>query len=153
MKKVTYLLTIMFAVALLSTSCCKDDPIVPDGTLTKAEILSGEWVSVSYNYVDCGACNTGEVTDITLSEDMGSYDFELIDNCDASNTNIWGCYVTLLNEGTQLKLTATGFSLEFDVLDYDGENDTLVLELTFSNIDNPSAIDVPVGGIYTLEKL
>ncbi len=40
MKKVTYLLTIMFAVALMSTSCEKDDPVVPD----PVEITEGDLV-------------------------------------------------------------------------------------------------------------
>ena len=43
MKKVTYLMTILFAVALMSTSCCKDDPI-PDQTLADQY---PDWVNLS----------------------------------------------------------------------------------------------------------
>ena len=45
MKKVTYLLTIMFAVVLMSTSCEKDDPVVPDLIL---EEQYPEWVDLSW---------------------------------------------------------------------------------------------------------
>ena len=44
MKKVTYLMTILFAVALMSTSCCKDDP-VPELTL---EEQYPEWSDLSW---------------------------------------------------------------------------------------------------------
>ena len=43
MKKVTYLLVLMFSVTLMSTSCDKDEPIVPDTkTITVAD-LEGDW--------------------------------------------------------------------------------------------------------------
>ena len=48
------------AAVLMSTSCCKDDPIVPDpdeGIITLAE-LNGSWDFISYTYngteYDCG---------------------------------------------------------------------------------------------------
>lgn len=49
MKKVAYLLTVLFAVALMSTSCEKDDPIVPDQTLEEQypEWSDLEWVSTN----------------------------------------------------------------------------------------------------------
>jgi len=54
MKKVTYLLTIMFAVVLMSTSCCEDDPVVPDLTLEEqySEWSNLSWVSTNGNDVN-----------------------------------------------------------------------------------------------------
>lgn len=45
MKKLTYLLSIMFAVALLSMSCEKEDPIVPEQTLAE---LYPDWVNLTW---------------------------------------------------------------------------------------------------------
>lgn len=73
MKKVTYLLLVMFAVVLMGTSC-EEDPIVPktnDGLITLAE-LDGQWYFESYTYdnIDwhCGS-------DITLGYDNINGDF------------------------------------------------------------------------------
>lgn len=48
MKKATYLMTILFAVAMMSTSCEKEDPIVPD-TL---EEQYPEWSNLSWVSTD-----------------------------------------------------------------------------------------------------
>jgi len=144
MKKVTYLMTILFAVVLMSTSCCKDDP-VPNTPLTKSEITGSDWMSVSYNGTACGACNTGEVTDITLTTaGSGEYDFELLDNCYSSNR--WYVDVELNDDATELNLVGTGTgTFEFDVVSY--EDGLLTLYLTFTNVGN-----VPSNGTYVLEK-
>jgi hypothetical protein len=50
MKKITYFLTIMFALTLMSVSCCKDDgDIVPDNTITIAD-LNGTWNFQKFEY-------------------------------------------------------------------------------------------------------
>jgi hypothetical protein len=58
MKKLTYLLLVMFAVVLMSTSCEKDETVTPDetegvndGLMTLAE-LDGHWYIDSYLYDD-----------------------------------------------------------------------------------------------------
>jgi len=53
MKKVTYVLVLMFSLVLMSTSCCKDDPIVPDQTF---EELYPDWVNLTW-------VSTNDVTD------------------------------------------------------------------------------------------
>ena len=50
MKKVIYLFSIMFAVALMSTSCCKDDPIVPEPETLQE--LYPEWSNLSWMSTD-----------------------------------------------------------------------------------------------------
>lgn len=63
MKKVTYLLTMIFAVALLSTSCCKDDPVPDPDEITTTD-LTGNWDFQSLEF-------NGEITydcDETLNE-------------------------------------------------------------------------------------
>jgi len=50
MKKVTYLMTILFAVALMSTSCCKDDPIVPEPETLEEQYP--EWSDLSWVSTD-----------------------------------------------------------------------------------------------------
>ena len=49
MKKVTYLLVLMFSLTLMSTSCDKDEPIVPDKTL---EQLYPDWANLTWVSTD-----------------------------------------------------------------------------------------------------
>lgn len=55
MKKLTYLLTLMFAIVLMSTSCEEDEPakadVVDDGLMTLNE-LSGTWNIESFYFDD-----------------------------------------------------------------------------------------------------
>ena len=48
-EKVNFLFTILFAVDLMSTSCEKDDPIVPDQTLAEQY---PDWVNLSWVSID-----------------------------------------------------------------------------------------------------
>jgi len=73
MKKVTYLMTILFAVALMSTSCCKDDPVPEPQTL---EEQYPEWSDLSWVSTDGNDVNyAGELEDtyprieITINDD------------------------------------------------------------------------------------
>ena len=133
----TYLMTIMFAVALMSTSCCKDDPI-PD--------LQGVWVSDSYslNGVTYDACNSsiGEYVFITFTIDDSPYSSSIADNCGSGLINGTTEYDDPV---TWIELSMSGTSFTFDVMNYDGE--TLTLLLT-----NTSVGDVPEGGTYVLVK-
>ena len=131
----------MFAVALMSTSCCKDDPIVPDSPLTVTD-MNDTWVSTSYSlnsttYGDdeCASLPAGEYMLITLTEN------NIADNCDGSELI---SFVEVLNDGTQLTTSHLGVSFEFNVVDFDREDGILVLYLTDSNQGAPS------GGTYTL---
>jgi len=51
MKKVTYLISILFAVALLSVSCEKEDPIVPEPEQT-LEQLYPDWANLTWVSTD-----------------------------------------------------------------------------------------------------
>ena len=141
----------MFAVALMSTSCCKDDPIVPDGTLTESN-LQGVWVSDSYTIngttYDANDCPAGEYMLITMNinnELVGQVD----DNCNSTNH----LFVDVLFGDDEISLDATlgGYTLTFDVVSYvnDGGTETLTLLLTYksSYFD-----DTPEGGTYVLVK-
>ena len=69
-------MTILFAVALMSTSCCKDDPIVPDQTLEEQypDWVNLSWVSTNGNTVEYPRFNiTIDGNVVTLSElrDLG----------------------------------------------------------------------------------
>jgi len=61
MKKMTYLITILFAVALMSTSCCKDDPIVPDPETLEEQYP--EWSNLSWVSTDGKDANYQPVED------------------------------------------------------------------------------------------
>ena len=152
MKKVTYLMTLIFAVALMSTSCCKDDPIVPDGTLTEAD-LQGVWVSDSYSldgvtYTSCSNLPEGEYMLITLNlnnELVGQVD----DNCNGS-IHLF-VEASLGNEVLNLDATQGGYFLRFNVVSYDSGTETLTLQLTNKSGDSYLE-DVPDNGTYVLEK-
>ena len=142
MKKVTYLFTILFAVVLMSTSCCKDDPLPDNEQLSEALINGSEWISISYNG-HTPTCADGDFTNITLSKtDTGSEDFRLLDNC-IDNDDSFPVSISL-GEG-EFHLSGNQVSFEFDVISY--EDELLTLQLTYTNIQ-----DVPDNGIYVLEK-
>ena len=105
----------MFAVALMSTSCCKDDPIVPDGPLTESELV-GTWVS------------TENPSDYVITIDM--------DNPNISNTNgeDWILIDIDLN-GDKIEISGlNSVSASFNVVEYDRTAPaTLTLDLTYRN--------------------
>jgi len=161
MKKVNYLLIMLFAVALMSTSCCKEDPIVPDEELT-LETLDGLWVSRDYLYNSQSyGCNgltfQTEYTHISLAI---TYPNWTIDS-DCSTENTLGDMMVYDENTQKLSFYDHGFDnpiFKFDVLSYvdDGSIQTLTLKLTFENISlvdgDFNDIPTPINGIYTLQK-
>ena len=67
MKKVTYLMTMIFAVALMSTSCCKDDPIVPEPQTLEEQYP--EWSSLLWVSTN-GSIAEYPRLDITISDNI-----------------------------------------------------------------------------------
>lgn len=162
MKKVTYLMTLIFAVALMSTSCCKDDPIVPDeptGAITLAE-LNGIWVSTNYEYDGYSYGNNCSNLENAVNEDVFGGDlmlinliigtsWELNNECgDLLSTH--GDYFEYDRDVHKLELgDATIFSYKFDVVSYDRVTEILILKLTDENL---GAVYPPINGVYTLKK-
>ena len=128
MKKVTYLMTILFAVALMSTSCCKDDPIVPDQTVAEQypEWVNLTWVSTdgkdaSYipiedTYPRLNITIVGD--DITVNQPINStqsyngfYTTMTVSGADVSfGTPSNGVTGTFTKNGSQFILTTNGLS-------------------------------------------
>jgi hypothetical protein len=157
MKKVAYLMTLVLALTLVSTSCCKDDdPIVPD-TLSK---LNGAWNFQSLTYDNGAGVNVfdtpAELADLNLTKDFVQLDFDF---------NVGNMTVKLSTTYTGTNENGTGnwsgtypftFSTSDNIIDIDGgylkfqliSNDgtTLKLKLTKGNGD------MPIGGTYTLIK-
>ncbi len=50
MKKVIYLISILFALTLLTTSCEKEDPVIPEPDGITINDLLGDWNFVSLNW-------------------------------------------------------------------------------------------------------
>ena len=157
MKKVTYVLTMIFAVALMSTSCCKDDPVVPTGPMTLSE-LEGAWTSTQYEwngttYDVCGDLTSSLDTEVQdgvvmlISVDFVSNGTSLSDNC--SDYYESGINLEYDSQNQKIELKKSGIWLyRFNVVSYDRESPaTLVLELKQKNV----ALDIPLNGVYTLQ--
>lgn len=103
MKKVAYLLAMIFTLALMSTSCEKDDPIVPeDKTLITSTEFSGDWMFQS----------------ITLDSEFGDLE-GTYDDCDSDANDVWD-YITLHIKN----VTATTLNLYSDCMDAGDPPDT-----------------------------
>ena len=146
MKKVTYLLTIMFAVVLMSTSCCEDDPVVPDPVEITTADLVGDWdfYSLEFN----GELYTG------CDVDLNSYFLTTLSLYNMSTSE-----VTLNDDCTEDGRTYD-YTLDGNLIDC--ENGKRVFEImnieTFDGTElvvkffSASANGFPIGGIYTLQK-
>lgn len=146
MKKVIYLISIIFAVALLSTSCEKD-PIVPEPDEITVADLEGNWdfVSVFHDdilYTDCnqGLLNQGyQYVKLSLLN-VTKTRLILFDEC-VDDESPWD--YTLTNNVLDIE----GFRLEIQNVETFFE-DERILKL---KILNPASYHLS-GGIYTLEK-
>jgi hypothetical protein len=162
MKKVTYFLTVIFAVALMSTSCDpNEDPIVPD--VLTVENLEGNWnfESLSFVDVDHNTNVSGDYNTVQELSDLNEfYDFVQIDLMFTTTTVLissrylnefdnnvsepWeGVYDYVLNGDI---INVDGGYLEFEVMNSEALlNGGGVLELRLNDGNN----DMPIGGTYT----
>lgn len=128
----------MFAVALLSTSCCKDDPIVPDPE-TLAEqypdwvnltwvstdgndnesdptnyprlniTINGDVVTVNQPTTSTGGANNGQYSDMTIVSGVVTFEDDGTDGeLDPTITA-----TNLINDGVQISLRTKGLSPTF----------------------------------------
>lgn len=149
----------MFSLVLISTSCCKDDPIPDDPeTIISSTEFMGDWNFESITlgaefgvladtYTDCDS-EANDVWDyITLNiNDVTASTLYLYSNCmdvdEPSETNLDYSYtIELVNNETIINCDG---SRKFKVLDYN--EPYLELELTYS-----SSSSLPVGAVYLLK--
>lgn len=163
MKKITYLISIFFMVALMSTSCEKEDPIVPDAErqITLPE-LEGTWISTQYDYEGISYIDCSNLIDAT-NNDVKNGDFMLIDINIKSVDSDWNlesqCTNLILSDGNKIEYevntqelvfkSAGVYVIKFKVKSYDVENEILKLEITEEYV---GGVGIPIGGIYTLHK-
>ena len=132
MKKLTYLLLVMFATVLLTTSCEEDDPITPDnpneGLITLAE-LDGQWYFESYLYDgiewDCESNITSDYDNID-----GDFVNWYFDTDEMTATNEGACnsgYTWTYEDFSKNNNIIYVFEYEFTVISY--ENNVLKLRL------------------------
>ena len=132
MKKVTYLLLLMFATVLLTTSCEEDELITPIITL---EEFVGYWnfISCDYNEEDYSACL-----------EISGTDLDWIKQCMERETET---YPFTFNE--KLNEFNVGSGIIFKILEYDKTDKILTAKLFESQDDNNFPI---FGTIYTWQK-
>jgi len=153
MKKTIYFLTMILAVALMSTNCCKDDP-VPEPT--DIEISGEDWVFQSLVF-DAGL-GDGLKTYTSCDQDLLDENYRMInfniEGVTESNlTLITTCpdpwnfsYVYILEDGV---LNIGSGIMVFDVLNEGTYNGT-VLELELTDASGSSLR--PIGGVYTFTR-
>jgi len=169
MKKVTYLLTIMFAVALMSTSCCKDDPVVPDPVGITEGDLGGMWTFQSLNYLGVDYdydLNSLELADLNEDLDYIQFDLNFVSETEVNiymdyiGDNVtdagWDYYSQwdeyLLFELVVDVIKIPHIDLELKIMNADSfdENSTVIeLELLGTNLQDQY---VPLNGVFTLTK-
>ena len=160
MKKVAYLMTILFTVALMSTSCCKDDDPTPDVITTSQ--LEGDWYFQSLNYNGTLYDTESELLTLTRPVSEGGLNkaYGSIDFFDVSASSMKMTFHSLYNAGGEVNLLNTPFTysnniiivdevLEYEIQDVQGfiSNPTILkIKLTEGGTNNP------IGGVYTLTK-
>ena len=138
----------MFSLVLMTTSCCKDDPI-PDPVVITVDDLVGNWdfVSLDFNgttYTDCAEVLTGSGYEyVTFSLNVSESEIIIKDECINDVGSPWN--YTLTNG--IIDFLDGGFQFEIQNTDtFDPENPILELNL-LTDSDH-----LLTGGIYTLEK-
>lgn len=166
MKKVTYLLAMIFALALMSTSCEKDDPIIDDPEFS-VEDLSGMWIFQSLDFVDAehstfvdGKYNTvTELSGLNEFYDFVQLDFNFVNTAEL---NLYTDYT-----GTMETDANWNYYDEFnEYLLYSYDNGVLIADYLTFEVMNTETFDgtilklkltdgnnnMPIGGVYTLTK-
>lgn len=157
MKKLKYLLPLIFALTLMSFSCSKDDddPIVDEGLITLTE-LDGSWNFQKYS-------NTGiaDITPATTCEDIAINPITVDKRWIKLSLNIHNVYCDLIDAcdatvpNNKLTLDAVNDEISLDnglvwkIISYNKTTNVLVLKLLEPVSDTDYILD---GGTYTLKK-
>lgn len=166
MKNLNYFLVVLFAVALLTTSCEKED-ILPDETPTgiTTDQLTGKWTFQSLLYDGTTyVLGSPELADLNDGFNYIQFDLDFVSKTevnlymdyrgtDETNAN-WGYYETY-NEYLEFTLVdgvinILELELELKITNvelFDGT--TLELKLLGTNLGNQY---VPLNGVFTLTK-
>ena len=150
MKNLIYFFTVIFAVALMSTSC-DPDPIVPDPVEITTGDLMGDWFFESLEfggelYTDCDAELNEDYAYVTLNFfDVTPTSMVLFTYCTDSDEPDDREYPYTLSNNT---INCNNGSRVFEIMNaetFDGSE--LVVELKSATTDG-----LPIGGVYTLIK-
>lgn len=149
MKKFMYVLTLMFAVVLMSTSCTKpnDDVLIP------TDLTGAKWNCISLDYAGTLYDTPAEFVTLNLAKDFVSLDLKF--NADLTvtlYTNYTGTNVSnanMISDGHDYSVTGDVLSidntyLQFQVISYAPTK--LVLKMTKGDPD------MPIGGTYILTR-
>ncbi|MDA3780646.1 MAG: hypothetical protein PF487_10575 [Bacteroidales bacterium] len=159
MKKLTYLLLVMFATVLMNTSCEKDETVTPEIPIITLEEFAGYWnfVQCEYNSVIYSSCQ--DIEDDSNADSRlraVEFDVELIPSTaivDYNNRMYWDniCFdgniyplPCTLNEKQNKFSYSEG--MIFKILEYNKSTKTLKVELS------EGSEYVLVGVIYTWRK-
>jgi len=142
MKKVTYLLLLMFATVLLTTSCDEDETLTPDDETVDAIISQDELIGL-WNFVDFEI--EGEIYN-EYNIDCGNFTYIMNNELDffmfESQIEVYGRnqdgivleYILnddniIINSFSYQSETTDNLSLELELLDYDKASKILKLKL------------------------
>jgi len=171
MKKVIYILTILLAVALLSTSCEKDDPIVSDTDDITASDLDGMWTFHSLLYGGTSyVLGSQELADLNKDYDYVEFDLNFINQSEVNlhmdytgstaqnnlktNAN-WGYYESY-DEYLQFQLVddvikIPYIDLELQIMNVDSFDGTPLTTLELKMLDC-NYNTAPINGVFILVK-
>ena len=149
MKKITYLFTLMFALMLMSVSCCKDD----DDILIPTDLSGNQWNCVSLDYAGTLYDTPAEFAALNVTKDFVTLDFKFNNDLTVTlHTNYTGTNISNANWFS----TPFSYSITGDILDIDdgylkfkiGTHTATTLELTMT-VGNTN---MPIGGKYSLTR-
>ena len=158
MKKVTYLLLLMFATVLLTTSCEKDESITPEEKLAiTTEDLVGDWDFYSFTYqgrtvYDCDAEFNRDWNWVTMNlENVTTSHLKIYTDCMDADDNMNSYEITLEysieKENGKFILYMEG-GRKFEILNVDSFDGTeLKLKLIYS-----TSLSLCVGAEYVFNK-
>lgn len=163
MKKVTYLLLVMFATVLLTTSCEKDETVTPEIPIITLEEFAGYWsfVSCEYNgtiYYNCDDVENDPDVDLSMGTFVVDLDIELVPSNDIVDFNAYLDWINICADGTNYNKECTlnekqnefnsGGTSIFKILEYNKSTKTLKVKLI-----DPLDLDYVLGNaIYTWQK-
>jgi len=169
MKKVIYLMTMVLALTLISTSCCKDDDPIPD-VITVSQ-LEGDWgfssfdfdvngngtIDVNEQFTIDNICSASELNAYTGwnwralgFENVGTTSLTFTTECSTAEYD-FAFTLTKVNSNyfLNIKMSASDTNIEykFQILNTEGIGNELRIKLIEAKTTNN-----PIGGIYTLVK-